>query len=291
MRFCSIRKGLIVVAAGALTLGAGLVAEAQTYSPPTQQTQPSGQQQQPGAQSGGQEQGNAQGQAPEAPKLNPKEEADYKELMAVSANDRTMVDKKIQLGQQFLQTYPGSRYEESVDNQLVNAYYTKQDWKDFYDYADKAVAKDPDDVDVLTVVGWVIPHLYSRDDPDADKKLDKAESYEKHAIEVLPALQKPDNLTDDQFAQAKSAKLSQAHSGLGLVYFRMQDFDNSVKELQLATADNTMPDPTDFYALGVGLQQLKRNSEAADAFGKCAQIPGGLQDRCKQSAEQAKSAK
>jgi len=288
MKFFATRNNLICLAA-ALLLGGALSANAQAYSPPTQQTQPPSQSGAQGSSGQGQAQGQ-QGQTPEAPKLNPKEEADYKALMALSANDKTAVDKKIQLCQQFLQSYPGSRYEESVDNQLVNAYYTKQDWKDFYDVADKAIAKDPDDVDVLAVVGWVIPHLYSRDDPDADKKLDKAESYEKHAIEVLPTLQKPDNLTDDEFAQAKAAKLSEAHSGLGLIYFRMQDFDNSVKELQLATADNST-DPTDFYALGVGLQQLKRNSEAADAFTKCAQIPGGLQDRCKQSAEQAKSAK
>jgi tetratricopeptide (TPR) repeat protein len=137
----------------------------------------------------------------------------------------------------------------------------------------------------------IIPHLYNHDDPDAEKKLDKAESYEKHAIDVIPTLTKPDNLSDEQFATAKASKLSEAHSGLGLVYFRQQDFPNSVKELQLATNGNESPDPTDLYALGTGLQQLNRTSEAGDAFAKCGQIPGGLQDRCKQMAAQAKGAK
>jgi tetratricopeptide (TPR) repeat protein len=227
----------------------------------------------------------------DAPKLNPKEEADYKALASLPDSDRSMADKKIQLSLQFLQKYPGSRYEESVMNQQVSAYFAKQDWTNLYAAADKAVAKDPDDVDALTIVGWVIPHLYNHDDPDAEKKLDKAESYEKHAIEIIPSLQKPENLSEDQFAEAKAGKLSQAHSGLGLVYFRLQDFPNSVKELQLATSGGGMPDPTDFYALGAGLLQLNRNSEAADAFAKCAEIPGGLQDRCKQMAAQAKGAK
>lgn len=234
---------------------------------------------------------NAQPPKQEAPKLNPKEEADYKALNAVPDSDRSVADKKIQLAQQFLQKYPGSRYEESVMNQLVSTYYLKQDWNDLYSTADKAVAKDPDDVDVLVVVGWVIPHLYNKDDPDAEKKLDKAESYEKHAIDVIPTIQKPDNLSDDLFAKAKSDKLSQAHSGLGLVYFRQQDFPNSVKELQLATDGAASPDPTDLYALGVGLMQTNRNSDASDAFAKCGAIAGGLQDRCKQMATQAKGAK
>ncbi len=233
----------------------------------------------------------AQNPKPEAPKLNPKEEADYKALTAIADNDKSAADKKIQLSSQFLQKYPGSRYEESVMNQQVTAYYTKQDWNDMYAAADKAIAKDPDDVDVLTVVGWIIPHLYNHDDPDAQKKLDKAESYERHAIDVIPTLAKPDTMSDDQFAQAKAGKLSEAHSGLGLVYFRLQDFPNSVKELQLATSDNASPDPTDFYALGAGLQQMNRMPEAAEAFTKCAGVASGLQDRCKQMAAQAKSAK
>jgi len=221
------------------------------------------------------------------PKVNPKEEADYKAFAAVSPSDTS---KKIQLGQQFLQNYPGTRYQEAVGNQMVNAYYSKQDWDNFYSLSDKLIEKDPDDVDVLTVVGWVIPHLYNADDPNKDKKLSKAESYEKHAIELLASIPKPANLTDEQFAQAKAEKSTEAHSGLGLVYFRQQDFDNAVKELQLATS-NPSPDETDLYVLGVSLQQLKRNSEAADAFTKCTQVPGPLQDRCKQSASEAKNAK
>lgn len=284
MKFLGIRRSANFVFAVFLAVAFASVSFAQygqsTPQPATDKSGASGQ--------GSAAQG-APAQAP--PKVNPKEESDYKGLITLSESDRSTPDKKIQLGQQFLQKYPGSRYEESVYNQLVNAYYAKQDWTDFYASADKVIAIDPDDVDVLTVVGWVIPHLYNKDDPDADKKLDKAESYENHAIDVMAALQKPDNLSDGQFAQAKAGELAQAHSALGLIYFRTEDFANSVKELQLAMQGDASPDPADLFALGVGLQRLKRNSEAADAFAKCAQIPGGLQDRCKQSADEAKSAK
>ncbi len=103
--------------------------------------------------------------------MNPKEEADYKALKAIPDGEASTADKKIELSQQFLQTYPDSRYQESIYNQLVSAYYAKQDWISFYANADRVLGIDPDDVDVLTVVGWVIPHLYNKDDPDADKKL------------------------------------------------------------------------------------------------------------------------
>jgi tetratricopeptide (TPR) repeat protein len=217
-------------------------------------------------------------------KLNPKEEAAYKAFFSVNPE---LADKKIQLGLDFLKKYPASILVEPVEVGLVNAYYAKQDWTDFYASADKALTLKPDDVDVLTTVGWVIPHVYSSSDADADQKLDKAEAYEKHAVEVIATMPKPSYLTDAQFVASKKEKADQAHSGLGLVYFRREDYDNAVKELALATKDNPNPDQTDLYVLGISLQNLKRNADAADAFRRCGQMPGGVQDRCKQSADAA----
>lgn len=222
---------------------------------------------------------------PAAPQLDPQEEAAYKAYFDAGPQ---AVDTRIQLGNDFLQKYPTSRYVESVYSGLVQAYYTKQDWKDFYADADKALALNADDIGVLTVVGWVIPHSFNPSDPDTGKNLEKAERYEKRAIEVIGAMPKPANLTDDQFAASKAAALSQAHSALGLVYFRRQQPADSASELQQATQASASPDQTDFYVLGLDLNNLKRFPEAADAFGRCSQIMGSLQDRCKQDADNAK---
>jgi len=212
------------------------------------------------------------------------QEADFREL------DSTLdADKKIKLIGTFLSNYPTSKHRLAVNTELVSLYYTKQDWTDFYATADKTIASYPDAVDVLVLVGWVIPHTYDADDADAMSKLDKAESYEKHAIEVILPMPKPVGVTDDQFAAAKTGKLSQAHSGLGLVYFRKQNWDDAVKELQEATGTVASPDQTDLYALAFGLQQLSRYSEAAEAYDKCGTTPGVLQARCKQAADKARS--
>jgi tetratricopeptide (TPR) repeat protein len=220
-----------------------------------------------------------------APKVDPKEEAAYKAFFDANPQD---ADKKIEMGKDFLQKYPMSRYAESVDAGLVQAYYVKQDWKNFYASADQSLALNPNDAGVLTVTGWVIPHVYNPNDPDAAKSLDKAEQYEKHALEVIGAMPKPATMTDEQFTESKTALLSEAHSGLGLVYFRRQQSEDSVKELQQATQSALKPDPTDLFVMGIDLQTLGRNAEAADAFNRCAEIPGGLQDRCKQNADTAK---
>jgi len=226
--------------------------------------------------------------APAQPKADPAEEAAYKAFYDAPEQD---LDKKISLGEDFVQKYPSSKYDETVYAMLVQAYLNKQDWAKFYNSADNALAIDPDNVGVLTTVGWVIPHTYNPSDPDAAAKLDKAEKYEKHSIEVLGTLPKPVNMTDEQFAASKGEELSQAHSGLGLVYFRRQQFDESSKELQQATQAAAHPDPTDFFILGVDDENLKHNDDAVAAFDKCAAIPGGLQDRCKQESDKVKKAK
>lgn len=223
--------------------------------------------------------------APPAPKVDPKESAAYKAFFDTNPQD---ADTRIELGEAFVKQYPSGPYTEAVYAGLVQAYYMKQDWTKFYASADKALAINPNDVDVLVTVGWVMPHVYNPNDPGASKQLDKAEQYEKRALQDLAALPKPADMTDQQFAAAKADKVAEAHSGLGLVYFRRQNFGDAAKELEQATQGSSHPDPTDYYALGAALQNTQQYSQASDAFDHCAQIPGSLQDQCKQSADAAK---
>jgi tetratricopeptide (TPR) repeat protein len=196
--------------------------------------------------------------------------------------------KKIQLGNSFLQKYPKSALAEPVEVGLLNVYYEKQDWTNVYATADSALALKPDDIYVLTTVGWAIPHVYHPDDSDADQLLDKAETYSKHAIAVIPTMTKPSYMTDAQFAAMKTQSALQAHSALGLVYFRREDYENSAKELQQSTPGTATPDQADLYVLGIDLENLKRYGDAADTYDRCGQIAGPLQDRCKQGADAAK---
>ena len=218
--------------------------------------------------------------------IDAREESAYRAFYSTKPGE---LDKKIRLGNEFLKKFPESPLVEAVEAGLVTAYYDKQDWSNLYVAADGALAKKPDDVDVLATAGWVIPHFFDPSDPEADKRLEKAETYSKHALQVLATMPRPDYLTPAQFAALKSQKTVQAHSALGLVFFRRADYENSVKELQQATQGNASPDPTDLFVLGVSLENLNRPVEAAEAFDRCGQIAGALQDRCKGSAAEAKA--
>jgi len=273
---CS-RSGFLAVAVASLVLGPASRAQSGSANAPAQP-----QQQQPGKPAAQ----NAPAQPQEVAKKDPEEEKAYAAFNATNGRD---ADKVIQLGEQFLQKYPNSSYAEVTYSRLTQAYFNKGQDDKMYASADKALALNPDDVSVLSLVGWVIPHSYNPNDIEAERRLNRAETYEKHALEVLPAMPTPPNLTDAQFASAKLDAASRAHSGLGLIYYWRQQFPDSVRELQEALQDEgASPDATDLYVMGVGLQTTKRFGEAADAFQKCAQIASGLQDRCKQGAETAR---
>jgi tetratricopeptide (TPR) repeat protein len=197
--------------------------------------------------------------------------------------------KKIRLGNDFVHRYPKSVLAEPVDVGMMNTYRAERDWKNAYLWADNALALQPDDVDVLTTVGWTIPHVYSPQDPDADQELDKAEKYSKHALEVLAKIPRPAKMSEQDFVAARAKRSFQAHSSLGLVYFRRDDYENSAKELEQATSGNPVQDQTDLFVLGVDLQNLKRYGEAEASFTKCAQITGPLQDQCKQNASSVRA--
>jgi tetratricopeptide (TPR) repeat protein len=249
----------------------------QPTQPPAQQTEKTtpGQPQAPAS---------GQAQAPAVPKIDPAEEAAYQQLADLKPDD---YDQQIQQGEDFVKKYPQSRYNEVVYSRLTTAYYQKQQLDKMYDAGERALAIDPNNVQVLVLVGWVIPHNIDPNDPGTESRLQKSEVYEKRALEILPTLVKPASVTDEQFTHAKAEDESMAHSGLGLTYFREQKTEDSLKEMQLAT-NTDKPDPVDLFIMGMDLDNLKRYKDAAQAFDKCAQIPGVMQDRCKAQETKAK---
>lgn len=195
-------------------------------------------------------------------------------------NDAPNAKVQIELGEKFDQIYPASTYRENIDSTLLNLYQQEEDWTKFYTTANNVLAKDPDNVPVLTLVGWVIPRHYDGATSGSPDKLGEAEQYEKHALDLIATMLKPADLTEDQFDQAKANATLRAHSGLGAVYFRRGDYADAAVELQLATAVKIEADAWDFYILGTSLHKLKRDQEATQAFANCAALKDNMQAQC-----------
>lgn len=231
--------------------------------------------------------GRGVGCGPAGVSVNPQEQADYNAF-----NNEAVVETKIALGEQFVQRYPKSRYQEQVDTSLSFLYFNKGDYTKFYAASDRALATNPKSIPILELVGWVIPRDYNANNSASAAKLDEAEKYEKRALAEIAGMKKPRQVTQSEFQNSKSSLEWRAHSGLGTVYFRRKDYADSATELQTGIKQQgAEPDPTDLYVLGVDLEHLGRMTQAADEFSQCsASTTGGMQDQCEKAYEAASHA-
>jgi tetratricopeptide (TPR) repeat protein len=220
---------------------------------------------------------------------SPEEEASFKAFQDAPIADP---NKKDQLGEDFLQKYPQSRYRGVVYQGLVSGYFATQQVPKLLDAGDKEIALNPNDAPVLAVVAQTIARSFNAQSPDAAQQLEKAEQYSKRAIEITPTLPKPAALNDEQFTMAKNDTLEMAHGGLGLVYIRKAKFAEAIPELEQSIKADTHPqaDPVNYYLLGMANSKTSHFDAAAAAFNKCAAIQSSLTPTCKSGAEEAKKA-
>lgn len=218
-----------------------------------------------------------------APPVNAEEDAAYKAF-----SEATDMKKRIELGEAFVQKYPESRYRPPIYSGLTIAYLQTGDVQKMEDMGDKEIALNPNDGQTLAILGQTIPRAWNPSAADAGKRLDKAEQYAKRALEVVPAMAKPEALTEEQFTHAKNQTLAMAHSGLGLIYVRRSKFSEAITDLEQSVKLDPQPDPVNYYLLGLANEKASHFDDAVAAFTRCAGIPGSMAATCKSSAEEAK---
>ena len=217
-------------------------------------------------------------------KVNKAEEAAYKKVIEAQASDPAT---QIQVGEDFISKFPMSKYDGGVYGMLTTAYYTSGNTDKMFAAGAKALELNPDNVDVLALLAMAIPRRVKANTPDGPQQLQKAEQYAHHAIELIPAMAKPDTVDDATFEKAKNDKLALAHSGLGLLDIDHQKWDDARNELTQATQLAASPDPVDFYLLGSADDQASYLHSAVAAYEKCA-ATGPLATQCKSREDAVK---
>src|SRR5246500_428619 len=182
------------------------------------------------------------------PPVNAEEDAAAKAFQAMPNTD---LPKKIAAGEDFLKKYPDSRYRPVIYSALVFEYIQTNNLDKAFDIGDKEVALKPDDAQTMAVLSQTIPRAMNASTQEPQKRLAKAETYAKRAIEITPTLPKPEGMPDQSFVAAKNETLTMAHSGLGLVYLRQGKYNDAIPELEqsLKIDPNPAPDPVNLYLL------------------------------------------
>ena len=227
--------------------------------------------------------------APAAPAVS-KEELDAYNKFVVDAKTATDARQMITMGEAFIVLYPNSMFAGSVHAQLTTAYLGVNQVDKMIDSGEKALAADPNHVEVLPLMAWAIPRRVNASTPNAVQQLEKAVNYGRRAINLLSTMPKPVQMDDAAFAKIKNDKLALCRSGIGTAYVKTGKYDEAVIELSQAVRLDSAPDPVDYYLLGIANERTSHFTDAIAAFDKCA-AGGSMQAQCRTlSAETKKKA-
>ena len=114
-----------------------------------------------------------------------------------------ILPRKTNLRIDFLQKYPLSRYRSQVYGWQVKYYFSKGQIDKMEAAGDKELELIPNDAQTLAIVGSALPRAMNANTPDPQKRLAKAEQYSQKALDLLPTLTKPDNMTEETFTKGK----------------------------------------------------------------------------------------
>ena len=204
----------------------------------------------------------------------------YKAIYTAQKGDPMHV---IDLGEAFVAKFPMSYYDGPVYTILTETYLAAGQTDKMVDTGTKALALDPDNVDVLAIMAWSLPRRASGNSPD----LQKAQGYAHHGLELIATLEKPKDMSDADFTKTKNEKTSMCHDGLGVVAVKTGKFDDAITELTQAIQLSDDPDMVDYYLLGIADENTSHFTDATANFTKCA-ANGPMQAQCKSGIEDVK---
>lgn len=200
-------------------------------------------------------------------------------------------NKRVQFLDAFVKAFPDSQSMEQVDFQYFLAYSLANNPDKADEYGEKAIASDPTNVEFLNAV--------SNDYATREVNLDKATDYAKKVIGLVPAMKKPEGVTDDQFRSEQNNQLGLAHATLGYVAMskgsKTHRVAPAIQELKAAVdllAGNPTLQGRTLYYLGYAYEVLypPNHKLAAEALERSATINSPWQAQAKDLLAKVKKA-
>ncbi len=174
---------------------------------------------------------------------------------------------KSALLERFATAFPDSPYTASAQALTAASYQQAQNYPKMLAFANNVLSHDPNNVSMLLLLS----EYYS----DSGQQLDKAETYAKKALELLPAQRKPEGVSDDQWQKQLSLQKGLALSALGQVYITRRRDAQALESFRAAApllkGDN-FSYARNQYRMGFALLNLKRMAEARSALNEAASV-------------------
>src|SRR6266436_6780746 len=180
----------------------------------------------------------------------------------------------------FARTFPDSEYALPALGVAATSYQQAQNPPKMLEVANALLVKDPSNLGMLLLVS----DYYG----EKGEQLDKAESFAQKAATLADSVQRPANVTEDQWKQQTALQKGLALSTLGQVNLQKKNNLQAVKNFQAAAPllkSNDASYARNEYRLGFAFINLKKIPDARTAFTDAASVSspykGPAQDKLK----------
>ncbi|HUX09670.1 MAG TPA: hypothetical protein VMW51_03455 [Terriglobia bacterium] len=204
----------------------------------------------------------------------------------------TDASRQIKLLDQFAQAYPETAKEQAGQlNYRYAVAYTRANQPEKADeFAEKAIAADPGNVEALNLVSY--DYAFRRRINQA-----KAEEYAKKVLTLIPAMKKPEGASDEWFKAQQDTQQGMAHLTVGYLELgkssQSHQAAGAIKELQQAAdllAANPELQGQAYYFLGDAYEQLRPpdHRRALAALAHAVSLKSSMQGQARQLVDRIK---
>ncbi len=172
----------------------------------------------------------------------------------------------------FAQAFPDSDYAVPAMGVAATSYQQAQNTAKMLEVANSLLARHPDDLGMLLLLS----DYYS----EKGEQLAKAEEYATKAASLADSAQKPEGMSDEQWAREKALQKGLALSALGQINLQKKDSAQAIQNFQAAAPllkGNDASYGRNQYRLGFAYLNLKKVPEAREAFTEAAAVKGPYQ--------------
>jgi hypothetical protein len=171
------------------------------------------------------------------------------------------VDKVVETGNKFSTDFPqaDNNTKKFVLQRLMAAYQQQNNFEKTLEYGEKLLQIDPKDLPSLLTLSSILPERLPQDEAKKAAQLDKALEYANRALAETNALQKPAQITDQQWTEEKNKLLATVTSSVGLVHLNKKEYDKASEQYEKSTS-LAKTNPIDFYRLGISYMSIARNA-------------------------------
>ena len=170
-------------------------------------------------------------------------------------------NKKISLAEAFLQKFSNSDFKSGAYLVGDAGLFPARQERPSHRRRKESAARRPRQPRCSGVSQLCISLQFKVDDPNATANLSRAESDAKHGLEMLQKIQKPANVSDEQFTQFVKPKRAVFNGTVGFVALQRKDYATAITSYKAASEDN----PSDWYVFyRMGLAYLYSNPHDYD---------------------------